>query len=101
MKPQRRSTNRPAAKGLTQTLQSIIHNISPFASRYALLIFRILGFGPRFVVRPLRPERFGSSSSTKISASKEGKSWSRRSRIGVAGSLRDEIQKYMVNRSGG
>ena len=93
MKPQRRSTNRPATKGLIQTLQSIIHTISPFASRYALLIFRILGFGPRFVVLPLRPERFGSSSSTRIFASKEGKSWSRRSRIDVAGSLRDEMQK--------
>ena len=93
MKPQRRSTNRPATKGLTQTLQSIIHTISPFASRYALLIFLILGFGPRFVVWPLRPERLGSSSSTRILASKEGKSWSRRSRIGSAGSSRDEIQK--------
>lgn len=100
-KPQRRSTMRAATGGDTQTLQSMIHIMSPFASRYARLMFRILGFGPKFVVLPSRPERFGSSSSTSILASKAGKSESKRSRIGRAGSLREEMQKLIVNRSEG
>lgn len=101
VRPHRRSTIRAATKGDVQTLQSIIHTMSPFTSRYARLMFRILGLGPRFVVRPSRPERFGSSSSTSILASKAGKSKSRRSRIEMAGSLREEMQKYIVSRSRG
>ncbi len=101
VRPHRRSTIRAATGGDVQTLQSIIHTMSPFASRYARLMFRILGLGPRFVVRPSRPERFGSSSSTSIFASKAGKSKSRSSRIEMAGSLRDEMQKYIVSRSRG
>lgn len=92
-KPQRRSTIRAATGGDIQTLQSIIHTISPLASRYARLMFLILGLGPRLVVLPLRPERFGSSSSTSIFASKAGKSVNSRSRVGRAGSLREEMQK--------
>ncbi len=93
VKPHRRSTMRPATGGAIQTLQSTIHTTSPLASRYALLIFRILGFGPRLVALPLRPERFGSSFSTRIFASKSVKSDSRRSRIGRARSSREEMQK--------
>lgn len=93
VKPQSRSTMRAATAGDTQTLQSMIHTMSPFASRYALLIFRIFGFGPRLVILPLRPDKFGSSSSTSIFASNDGKSDSRCSRIEMAGSLPVEMQK--------
>jgi hypothetical protein len=34
----------------------MIHSISPFASRYPLLIFRILGLGPRLCSLPPYPE---------------------------------------------
>ncbi len=101
VRPHRRSTIRAATGGDVQTLQSIIQTMSPLASRYARLMFRILGLGPRLVVRPSRPERLGSSSSTSILASKAGKSESRRSRIDRAGSLREEMQKNIVNRSRG
>ena len=93
VKPQSRSTMRAATEGDIQTLQSIIHIMSPLASRYALLIFRIFGLGPRLLAFPLRPDSLGSSSSTSVFASKEGKSEITRSRIEKAGSLRVEMQK--------
>ena len=99
VKPQSRSTIRPATEGDIQTLQSIIHTMSPFASRYARLMFRILGLGPRLVVLPSRPDRLGSSSSTRILTSKVENSARRCSRIVKEGSLRDDMQKYIVSRS--
>lgn len=96
-KPQRRSTMRPATPSPTHTLQSMIHIMSPFASRYPRLMFLILGFGPRLWIFPSRPERLGSASSTKIFASKFAKSSMRRSKIGNAGSPQDEMQKNTVN----
>src|SRR5277367_2482252 len=44
--PQSLSTMRPHTPRPTQTLQSMIHTMSPTASRYPLLMFRIFGLGP-------------------------------------------------------
>lgn len=93
VKPHSRSTIRPATPWLIQTLQSMIHITSPFASRYPLLMFLIFGFGPRLWISPSRPERLGSSSSTRIFASKVENSVSSRWRTGYAGSSRDAMQK--------
>ena len=93
VKPHSRSTIRPATSRPTQTLQSRIQMMSPLASRYARLMFLILGLGPRF--RP--SDRLGSSSSTSIRASKPGWSCRSCSRIGNEGSSRLETQKNIMS----
>ena len=91
--PQSLSTILPATPFPTQTLQSMIQMRSPFASRYPLLMFLILGLGPRLLACPPRPLKFGSSSSTNTFTSNLGKSASRRCRMGYAGSSVDGTQK--------